>query len=378
MSKRWVFMLVGCICLLLATAGCGSSTSQSPTSQTGGTSSASSSSVSPAIAHALMTDESRPTSIGITVPLGAKIPPSKTIAYMECGVPSCAALAIPLRRALTDVGWRLRVVNTGVTPESIKAAWDSLLQNKPDGVITIANPSIIFKSEMAQLGQEHVPVIQITTTDKVGTGGTAAAFADAAWYQSQGPPLARYVLVNGGKAAHVLLAEVPALPTVSIMQNSFKRYLTAHCSGCTVDSLELPLTSVGKDSSSRIVEYLSSHPDVKWVYTAFVDVNAGLPAALQQAGKSDVKVVTFNTDATTDQYIRNGQSVVATITYPGAEIKYRCVDWFLRYFAGKPTAPSQDSPTPTWLVTKSNIPATTNFTDVVTLDAQYKKLWGLG
>lgn len=372
MRKRsLIFVLGSCVTLAFA-SGCGSSSSSGTSS-----SSSSASTVSPAIKQELQKDLTRPTSIGITTKLNAKIPSPKTITYMECGVPSCAALAIPLRHALTDVGWKLRVVNTGSTPESIKAAWDSVVQNKPDGVITIANPSTIFKSELQQLGQAHVPVIQITTTDKPGEGGTAATFADGPWYTKQGPRLARYVLVNGGTKAHVLTVEAPALPTVTIMQNSFKSYLAVHCSTCKVDKLEVPLTSVGKDLSSRIVSYLSAHPDVNWVYTAFVDMNAGLPAALSEAGLNKVKVITFNTDATTDQYIRQGQNVVAAVTYPGAEIKYRSVDWFLRHFANQPTAPSQNAPQPDWLITKDNIPSTNNFTNVVNLDSQYRALWGV-
>jgi ABC-type sugar transport system substrate-binding protein len=374
----------GCIAVAfslgLFAAGCGSSSTtstQAPASSspTSGSTSSSASSITPAIMAQLQHDLTRPTSIGLTVPFTGKVPASKTIAYMECGVPSCAALAQPLQKALSALGWKLRAINTGATPESIKAAWDSLLQNKPDGVITIANPSTIFASEMAQLGAANIPVIQITTTDKVGKGGTAAAFADLDFYKSQGESLARYVLVNGGSKATVLLVETNAIPTVSIMQNTFGAYLKTHCPGCAVSILPVPLTSVGGDLSQRIISYVSAHPNVKWVYTAFVDMNAGLPAALNAAGLSGVKLVTFNTDATTDQYIRGGQNLVAAVTYPGAEIMYRCVDWLLRHFAGQPTAPSQNAPTPTWLVTKSNIPPNNDFTNVVTLDQQYRALW---
>jgi len=333
------------------------------------------------MASLILADEERSTSIGLTTKFAGEIPSGKNITYMSCGVPSCDALSEPLQKAIDHLGWTLKTVNTGATPAAIKASWNALLQNPPDGVITIANPSSLFQTELTQLAKMGVPVIAITATDKPGETGFAAVFNDPALFKEQGEALARNVIANGGPEASVVLVQTNAIPTVTMMQEAFATYLTANCAGCSVDRLQVALTDLGAKLPPMIVGYLRAHPKTKWVYTAFVDMNAGLPAALESSGLQDVNVLTYNTDATTVQYMQSGQNVVAAMTNPGAEYMYRSADFLLRHFAGESTEESQATPLPLWLVTRKNLPA--NALDspvlpiIVDIDAQYAALWGV-
>ena len=61
-------------------------------------------------------------------------------------------------------------------------------------------------------------------------------------------------------------------------KSSYKKY----CPDCEYGSIDIPVTSLGKDAPDRIVSYLRSHPEVNHVVLSVSNaLGAGLPAALR-------------------------------------------------------------------------------------------------
>lgn len=364
------------VALALVLTACGGSSS-------GGSSSPSASSSSSGgqfadIQASIQQNLQRPTSIGITDKVQGSIPKNKNIDWIQCSVPACVALTPPLKAAVQAVGWHLKVVDGGVTPESIKAAWDQAVQDKPDAVIASGFPRVLFNPEVAQLKKMGIPVLDMTTADSPGNGLTAV-FDYGPDYLASGKRLADYALSKDGTKVNAVSVTSSAFANLGFVAQGFKQELQAKCASCKVASIDVPVTSIGKDLPTRVTSYFSAHPDVNWAYIGYDDMVLGLPAAMASAGLSGkVKLVTIDNEPATQAYMKNGQDLVASDGFPGPEIMWRCVDFLIRYYNKESTSPSTAHNLPVWLLTGDNVPSTTSgFPLVADYQSQYKALWGL-
>lgn len=381
---RLLAALVATFAIVLTVAACGSSDDDggdSAGTTSGGAATAPADSGLPAeVTDAVREFTTRPTSIGIDAPIEREIPRGKEIYYIQCGSPVCATNGEYLRAAADAVGWTVKAIKAGVTPESVKAAWGQAAQDKPDGVVASGFPRTMMNPELAELEAARVPVVDISVTDPPGRG-ISAVFAGTPDYVAAGERLAKYALVDaGGKDINVMIVGVAAYPTVQLLGRSFGETLKRYCDSCSVDELDVPATAIGNDLPTRISTYLQAHPDVNWVVNGFADMSVGVPAALQSAGVGeDVKFVGINNNPTTAGYLKNGQSVVAEHIYGYPELMWRSVDFLIRSVNGESTEPSTAQTYPHWVVTKDTIPSTTDeFPTVEDYRAQYERLWGVG
>jgi len=366
--------------MLVAVAACGSSSSggKSPSSSTSGGSTGGAAGNLADVKKTVDKALQRPTSINITAKLNAAPVKGKTIDWLQCSVPACVALTAPLRAATNTVGWKLNVVDAGVTPQTIRAAWDKAVADKPDAVIASGFSRALFNTELAQLKAANIPVIDLTTADSPGNGLTAV-FDYGPDYLASGQRLADYALSQDGTKVNAVMVTSSAFENLSFVARGFKTELNKQCPDCPVDSFDAPATSIGKDLPTRITAYLTAHPSVNWAYIGYDDMVLGLPAAMSAAGLSGkVKLVTIDNEPATQAYMKNKQDLVASDGFPGPEIMWRSVDFLLRDFAHQDTAPSTAHNLPVWLLTGDNVPSTTSsFPLVVDYQQQYKALWGV-
>ncbi len=370
--------LVAGAALAITAAGCGSSSSGGSSSNGGSSSSSSSSGDFASIKAAVTKDLQRPASINITAKLTGAPVTGKTVDWLQCSVPACVALTQPLKEAISAVGWKLNVVDAGVTPETIKNAWDKAVSDKPDAVIASGFSRALFNPELAKLKSMNIPVIDLTTADSPGNGLTAV-FDYGPDYLASGKRLADYALAQDGTKVNAVTVTSSAFANLGFVAQGFKQELNANCSSCPVASFDVPATSIGKDLPTRITAYFSAHPKVNWAYIGYDDMVLGLPAAMASAGLTGkVKLVTIDNEPATQAYMKNGKDLVASDGFPGPEIMWRTVDFLLRYYAHQPTAPSTEHNLPVWLLTGHNVPSTTaSFPLVADYQAQYKALWGI-
>jgi ribose transport system substrate-binding protein len=366
--------------VVLGLASCASNTSSG---SSGGSSSSQTSGTSyPQLASYIASLEQRPTSVGITDPVGAPIPKGKSIAYIQCGSPACVVNGDALQQAASVVGWKVNRINAGLTAESIQSAWQQAVSEHPDAVVTSGSPRSLFNPQLAQLAASKTPVINMTTADPPGNGLTAVYGYGPQW-TTQGKIIGDYMLVNsGGKPVHELSVTVSAYANLGLIGAEASKEIKAQCGSCSTSTLDVPVTSIGSDLPSRVVSYLSAHPDVNWVYVGFADMMSGLPTALSAAGLGNVKIVTIDRTTASETYVKNGQSLVMSAGFDVSEMMWRSVDYLARLWTGKSTA--QDTAVnglPLWVVTKANQPAANSTTGyypfVANYVAQYKKLWGV-
>jgi ribose transport system substrate-binding protein len=357
---------------LIALAACGSSSS----SDDGGSSSGSVDKAGLKKATDAVAEFSkRPTQIPNSDPISKPIPKGKDIVFLSCGTSTCNLEAAIIKQATDALGWKLTSIANDGTPEKIKAAWAQILRDKPDGVLYTATPVEAFKNELAEASKMGIEVAACCTPDPVNDQldfviGTPAQSVRG------GGLMAAYIIDKSKGTGQSLFVNVSAFEIIQSIKKGFDTMMSDNCKSCSTDSIDIPLTALGKDVPDRIVSYLRSHPETKYVSLSIDGaLGAGLPAALKAAGLNDVTVIGEGPDENTLQYIANGEQD-ATVTFPYYEEMFSIVDALARKFAGVPLETSIE--VPDWIVTKDTLPTADKIFPVVEdVKDQYFKLWGV-
>jgi ribose transport system substrate-binding protein len=320
----------------------------------------------------------RPTRIPITQPIGKPIPTGKRIDFINCGVTSCTILYNNLAQAAKTVGWTVKQINTQGTPETVQAAWKQAVNDRPDAVIASGFPREVFAKQLKQLQALNIPVLEASTADVEG-GGIDLIINGPKAMQPIGQILAAWIAKDSASKAHTLYVDLPNFNILKPVHDYFGRYYGKYCASCKVDTLDIPVTAIGKDVPDRVVSYLRAHPDINYVAYSLGALNVGVPAALRQAGLANkVKTIVDVGDAENYQYIASGQTQAAT-SFSNVESPWVWVDALARKFTRQSIAVDRAATMPLMLITKDNLISTANeFPMVADYQQQWKKLWGKG
>jgi ABC-type sugar transport system substrate-binding protein len=358
---------------LLALAACGTGTTPAADSTQAG---APGSPGLTAARAALVKYSERPAAISVTKPVGKAIPKGKKIDFILCGVQSCKDLADFFTEAAKELGWQVKQIATQGTPESVQAAYEQAVRDKPDAVVASGFPRAVYAKQLAQLKAAGIPVLQSNADDVTGDGISLLKNGPKD-VGVQGEMLASWVVSNSGAKADTVYFDLPAYTILKPVKDSFAAKYKEWCDGCALDNVDVPITSVGKDMPDRVVSYLRSHPKVTHVVFSLGLLNVGVPAALKTAGITGKHIVVNVGDAQNYQYIQGGltDGAMALNSHETAWIQ---ADALARHFTGQPMAVDQKAALPNMLVTKDNLPsADGDFPIVEDYEKQFKALWGL-
>jgi ABC-type sugar transport system substrate-binding protein len=358
---------------LFVAVGCGSSSNNS----SGGSSSQASGDVSAGLAKAeavVKQASARPSTIGITEPIGKAVPAGKKLAFISCGVEACNVQGKIIAQGAKDLGWTASMIATDGSPEKLQGAFDTALRNGADAVILNAVNRAAVAKQIAEAKKKGVAFVTCCSIEKTGDGilyNTSTADQN----DEIGRDLAAQVIADTKGKANTLYVNISAFQILANLGTSFKQSYETYCPACSIASIDIPLTSLGKDAPDRIVSYLRSHPKVNYVVLSVSDaLGTGLPAALQAAGLGGkVKIVGQGGGTQIFQYISGGQ-IQSIVPFDYYAVDYLMLDALARHFAG---APIQNTAPPRWLMTKSGLPSTSDLFPVVAdYRDQFLKLWG--
>jgi ribose transport system substrate-binding protein len=389
---RVPLLLIGPI-LAAVVAGCGSSSSNNTATQAAGSSSSASSTSSTsasgsgsssgagsgsmvALRATIQSEETRPTSIGVTTPVSGTIPKGKTIDDIELGEPLGTSQGQDAVAAGKALGWHVVVIDAGTTPQTVQAAWSQALQNHPDGIIgTGGFPHSYYAAQLAQAKSEGIPVIEISDPAPPGDG-VVVSLDSQARYVSQGISMAQWVMAEKGLHSNVVAENVPAFTAVNTEMTTMVSYLKSHCPGCS--EVLLPVAATSSNMAGEIASAVQTHPNTNVVVASTADFSIGLPSALASIGKSNLTIMTNTQDSSYIDYLK-AKSVAAVFAYGTPEWVWRAFDAFARIFTHQSTAPDTADNWPKWWLTPENVPAdlaANAFGPIVAnYQAQFEKLW---
>jgi ribose transport system substrate-binding protein len=321
----------------------------------------------------------RPTSIGLSTPMKKSPPLGKTVDYLQCGSPICVSLGETLTEAGEKVDWKINIVDEGLTPEKLIAAWTKALGDEPDAIILSGGyPQEIYEKQLEQADQKGIPVISQGDAAPAGNGITAAVDGPQRW-EHVGEKIGEILLAESGGKADILFANPPYILSDALYMERAEEYLAENCPECTVESFDLSASS--QDPAADTAAQIQSRPNVEYVVPPYADFAQGLPAALKSIGRDEVDIITQALSPTSAEYLKKGENVTAVYGYPGVEIQWRLIDTVGRIFNGEDTKIDEEVNYPEWLFTKESLPADVKnpgyFAWVEEYESQYLALWGV-
>ena len=359
----------------------GPSSSSSSASGSSSTSAASGSSANSGVAaaQAVATKyEQTPTQISITTPIGKPVPKGKMIDFVDCGIPTCAAVGQSLAAAGKVLGWTVKDIPASTEPAGAQQGFQTAIQNHPAGVAYTGIARAGINTQLAELAKMKIPVATCCTTDATGAGITNIMRRGASSTQSGMIAAAFVVSASAGKA-NTLYVDLPVFPIYTPYKAAFAKYYKQWCPSCGLSTLEMSPTAIGKNAPQVIASYLAAHKSINYVFVVNDAMGIGLPAAMTAAGVSGVKYVGSDSTSANFPAILSGQET-ATIPASTGEFGWYEADILARAFAGAPQVNEATAEEQIW--TKRNIPK--NYSsqgDQLALNPNYqsefKKLWGV-
>jgi ribose transport system substrate-binding protein len=329
-----VVALVAGLALAGGLAGCGgsgkSTSSSSPTAVAAVNSSGASGSAAGA-ATALAPYTGQPSTFPVVDKL-AKDPKGATIAYMDCGLPYCALFYKLMSPAASMLGVKLERVDAGKAANTVNAAFDTVIAQKPAAVIVTSINIQLWANKLRQLRAEGVHVVTTGVTG-VGAYGVAAPQAAEAISRLAGKLLADYVAAKFGAGQKVVLYAVPELPFTEVIASAFKATLPRVCPNCSERQVPIAAATIGNTAPSTIVSDLQSHAGTTVAVFASDESGLGVPSALKAAGLS-VKTIGWAPVPANLEYVRAGEET-ATLGVDTAVLSYELIDQAAREITGQ-------------------------------------------
>jgi ribose transport system substrate-binding protein len=364
------------IAALAVAVGCGSDSgggTSSGGSSTGAAATAPGVTKAAAVAAQLA---ARPTDIGLTKPIGKPVPTGKKVTFISCGVEACEIQGDIIKQGAADLGWSASTIGTDGSPEQLQQAFATAMRQGADAVILNAVNRAAVSKQIAEAEKKGVAFVTCCTVEATGDGILYNASPPA---QSAriGDSLAAKVVADSKGNANTLFVNISAFQILKDLGDKFSSSYKQYCPSCEYASIDIPVTSLGKDAPDRIVSYLRSHPDVNYVMLSVSNaLGAGLPAALKAAGLADkVRLVGQSANTQTFQDLQAG-NFDAAVAFDYYAVDYLMLDALARHFAGVPI--ELQNP-PLWIITRDNLPSDATkdiFPVVPDYRDEFMKIWG--
>ena len=292
--------------------------------------------------------ETPPTEVPITTPLKAKPPTGKKVVFLQCELPACQRYVKGLEDAATALGWSLETLV--FKSEDPASGMQQAISKKPDYIAITGVPTSVMKPQMAEAAKAGIPVVSCASPEKPEPGGFAAQCGGSLVRMAE--YTGAWMINDSGGEAHVLGVTIPIYPVLTSETDWFKGEFTKLCPKCTYEELDITTENLGAGKvPQEVVAYLQAHPGIEYVYNTFGGT-PGMPAALNPAGFSDVKLTGGPGEEATIQEIAKGEQTAWT-TNGNEYDAWVMFDAMARLANGEKISPEYENTIyvdPTWVI----------------------------
>lgn len=282
-ARRRGAIAIAVLVVAAGLAGCGSSSSDG-TSSAPAKAAGASAEVDLAGAKTILAPYvGHPSPFPVTEPLKELPPKGARIAFLDNGTPSIAEFWGYLQPAAKAMGVEVYRVKTGNDARSIGAAMDSVVEQRPAGVIFLGiEPRLMGKQLKAlQANGTTVQAGAVLDGPEMGLEGVQAG---PAFMNRMGELMAAWSLVRTeGKARDIVFYNIPELAFSAANYDGVKATLAKLCASCKLRSVDIPVTQIA-NAAPKVISDLQSHPDTDFATFPTEDLTLGLPAAMKTAG----------------------------------------------------------------------------------------------
>jgi ribose transport system substrate-binding protein len=277
---------------------------------------------------------------------------------MDCGSASCTAFGSELKAAGARVGVDVSDVTIGTTASSIASAYNSVAQQKPDGVIIAGTLPQLYQPALASFKKNKVAVVSTGVLNAMSKWGFSGEIGSGPYETNVGKTLADYVYTQHQDKANVVIFYPPEFSYAPVQTGAFRAELNSLCSGkCPMAEEPIAAATFGNTAPATITSYLHAHPQVNTAYMASSSMLSGVPTALSEAGVKVDIYTTPGSDPTSLQYIKAGQVTAAFSEDLNVAI-LQALDQDLRIIMHEPVTPAllaEGQDPPQMFLTKANV-----------------------
>lgn len=220
----------------------------------------------------------------VTEPLPSA-PEPKSVAFVNCPVPSCQDNEPYLQDALDALGWDLDI--TTYDSSSPGSAFQQAIDSGADYIVTSGLPLSAIEEQMTQAQEAGIPIFEVYSTD-VPAGEENNLYSQIGGAESVGfssDLLADWVIDDSGGSANVLFVTIRDFPILVEEEEATTAAFEERCDGCTVEVLPVTTDDLGAgEVPQQVASYLQSNPDVGYVWASFSNLSLGVSDALDGAG----------------------------------------------------------------------------------------------
>ncbi len=221
--------------------------------------------------------------IGVTIPLTGKAE-KKTIAWMECDVPTCAAYITPgFKDATEALGWDLKIIPMKSTDPG--PAFQQAIDAKVDFIASTGLATAQYEPQLDAANAAGIKVLSCFGTDDPSPDTIQMQCGDESFVEKTGPLMADWAIVDSNGAANILIVSIPDFPVLVVETDAFKAQLAKNCAACTFEELNVTLDDlIGGKVPAAVASKVQANSKLNYVFNSFGDLPGGVTAALASAG----------------------------------------------------------------------------------------------
>ena len=227
---------------------------------------------------------SPPTEMTVTEPLPAA-PDAKSVAFVNCPVPSCQINESYLEEALDELGWDLTVITYDAAAPG--SAFQQAIDAGVDYIATSGLPLAAIEEQVATAEAAGIPIFEVYSTDDPA-GAENNLFSQIGGSDSVGVSsgvLADWVIADSDGSANVVFVTIRDFPILVDEEAAVTAAFSDQCSDCSMEALPVTIADLGAGSvPQQVASYVQSNPDVDYVWFSFSNLSTGVSDVLDGAG----------------------------------------------------------------------------------------------
>lgn len=320
-----------------------------------------------------------PTGIGPTIALDS-IPEEKTVAWLECSLPSCIAIGIGFTDAAATLGWNLEVISfaTDAAP-----AFQQAIDQGVDYVAITGTAPALIQDQLDQANAAGIVTMSCFDASEPSPDGFAMQCGDATAVAVAGDLISNAVIADSGGTANVMMVNIPDFTVLKVEADASRAAYEANCPDCVFSELALTLDQLlAGEVAGAILSAVQADPEIEYVHFAFDGLAGGVSSVLADAELLDgLKLVGVDYNGAILQEIVDGTMQFWT-TNPKEYSAWLMMDAMARHSVGmENTEERANAVLPTFIVNTAEVAEplipTDGWTGPEDMDAQFAALWGV-
>jgi ribose transport system substrate-binding protein len=304
----------------------------------------------------------------------------KTIVYLQCELEQCHTFQTGVAAAAQVIGWNTQTIDfTSSDLSTLIAAFATALRYNPVAVVYSGTSVAQFQAQVFPAYEKaKVPIIPIAVGATTVSSVVPAAVFDGGYDTQASDALADWFIADSKAAGQALVVNVPFIDVINQAGLAIQADIKSNCSGCGATAFDATAGELADGSLvSAVVAAARKEPGLGYILLSDAALFSGLPAALESAGLSNVKVAGIGPSTENIQDLKQGTES-AFILLADQMFGWAAVDIAVRHDAGLPVA-ANDGGLPLQLADSTNKEqaASDGYIAPPNFEQLFEKLWHL-